>query len=200
MPNWCDTTYKIVGPLKSRKAFVAMLDHLNSLPEPLVPNGFGKLWLGCIVSYLGGSCEEIYCRGQILGYRRIRNQLILNVESAWGEPLETREFLQSKFLDLQFFYQSEEPGMCVFETNDKERKYFQERYILDFSDESREGCYLWVYFGTLRSAAQFVSFHCVEGRKVKPTMEGIREALDTYQNEKPDDVSYLFEEFKVIED
>ena len=31
-------------------------------------------------------------------------------------------------------------------------------------------------------------------------MEGIREALDTYQNEKPDDVSCLFEEFKVLED
>ena len=31
-------------------------------------------------------------------------------------------------------------------------------------------------------------------------MEGIRKALDTYQNEKPDDVSYLFEEFNVIED
>lgn len=177
-----------------------MLDHLNSLPEPLVPNGFGKLWLGCIVSYLGGNWEKIYCRGQILDYRRIRGLIILEVESAWGELSETRAFLASKFPDLQFYYQSEEPGMMVFTTNDKEGKYCQERYILDFSDESREGCYYWIYFGTLRSAAQFVSFHCLEGRKVKPTMEGIREALDTYQNEKPDSVSYLFEEFKVIED
>jgi hypothetical protein len=28
----------------------------------------------------------------------------------------------------------------------------------------------------------------------------IRGALDDYQNEKPDDVSYLFEEFKVVSD
>ena len=200
MPNWCETTYKIVGPLKSRKAFIAMLDHLNSLPEPLVPNGFGKLWLGCIVSYLGGNWEKIYCRGKILNYRRIRGLIILDVESAWGELSETREFLASKFPDLQFYYQSEEPGMMVFTTNDNEGKYCQERYILDFSDESREGCYYWIYFGTLHAAARFVSFHCLEGRKVKPTMEGIREALDDYQNEKPDSVSYLFEEFKVIED
>lgn len=31
-------------------------------------------------------------------------------------------------------------------------------------------------------------------------MEGIMETLDNYQNEKPDDVSWLFEEFKIIED
>ena len=36
--------------------------------------------------------------------------------------------------------------------------------------------------------------------KIEATKESILTALDTYQNEKPDDVSWLFEEFKVIED
>ena len=36
--------------------------------------------------------------------------------------------------------------------------------------------------------------------EINATKESILAALDTYQNETPDDVSYLFEEFNVIED
>ena len=36
--------------------------------------------------------------------------------------------------------------------------------------------------------------------KIEATKESILAALDTYQNEKHDDVSWLFEEFKIVED
>ena len=40
----------------------------------------------------------------------------------------------------------------------------------------------------------------VSKMKIEATKESILAALDNYQNEKPDDVSWLFEEFKIIED
>ena len=40
----------------------------------------------------------------------------------------------------------------------------------------------------------------VSKMKIEATKESILAALDTYQNEKPDDVSWLFEEFKIVED
>lgn len=40
----------------------------------------------------------------------------------------------------------------------------------------------------------------VSKMKIEATKESIRTALDDYQNEKPDDVSYLFEEFKIVSD
>ena len=89
--------------------------------------------------------------------------------------------------------------MCVFETNDKERQYFQERYILDFSDESRN-LYFYEYFETLPEAADFIKQFCLPGIEIEATKESILAALDDYQNEHPGPVSYMFEEFRVVED
>lgn len=198
MPNWCDTTYKITGPLKSRKAFVAMLDHLNSLPEPLVPNGFGKLWLGCIVSYLGGSWKDIYCRGQILGYKRIRG-LILNVESAWGEMDETRHFLQTVFPSLEIYFQTEEPGMCIFETNDKDGIYFPHRWLLDWNDE-KENLFIYEYFKDLPAVKQYLKEQGILTKDVFPSQGAIIAALEEIQEQRPDDISFMLEGFKVVSD
>lgn len=198
MPNWCDTTYKIVGPLKSRKAFVAMLDHFNTLPEPLVPNGFGKLWLGCIVSYLGGSWKDIYCRGQILGYKRIRG-LILNVESAWGEMDETRHFLQTVFPSLEIYFQTEEPGMCIFETNDPDGTYFPERWLLDWNDE-KENLFIYEYFKDLPAVKQYLKEQGILTKDVFPSQGAIIAALEEIQEQRPDDISFMLEGFKVVSD
>ena len=50
MPNWCFTEYRCCGNKGELVDLKEKLDHLNSLPEPLVENGFGKLWCGCLVS------------------------------------------------------------------------------------------------------------------------------------------------------
>ena len=45
-----------------------------------------------------------------------------------------------------------------------------------------------------------IVFPIVSKKEIEATKESILAALDTYQNEQPDPVSYMFEEFKVIED
>ena len=112
---------------------------------------------------------------------------------------ETRHFILSKYPGLKIIYQAEESGMCIFETNDKDGTYFPHRWILDFTDESRN-LYFYEYFETLPEAADFLKQFCLPGMEIEATKESILAALDTYQNEHPDPVSYMFEEFKVIED
>ena len=59
MPNWCFTTYKIVGDIKEIHDLNNKLMKLDNMKEPLVPNGFGNLWLGCLVKILGGDAEKV---------------------------------------------------------------------------------------------------------------------------------------------
>ncbi len=199
MPNWCYTNYVIEGREEEVAALHKIIQDLEAREESLLPNGFGKLWLGNLVHTLGGDWKKIYCRGQILDYSLESGILRLNVESAWGEMEETRHFIQSKYPGLKIIYQAEESGMCIFETNDKDGTYFPHRWILDFTDESRN-LYFYEYFETLPEAADFLKQFCLPGMEIEATKESILAALDDYQNEHPDPVSYMFEEFKVIED
>ena len=43
MPNWCFTTYKIVGDIKEIHDLNNKLMKLDNMIEPLEPNGFGNL-------------------------------------------------------------------------------------------------------------------------------------------------------------
>jgi len=45
-----------------------------------------------------------------------------------------------------------------------------------------------------------IVFPIVSKMEINATKESILAALDNYQNEHPDPVSYMFEEFKVVED
>ena len=199
MPNWCYTNYVIKGRESEVAALHKIITDLEAREESLLPNGFGKLWLGNLVHTLGGDLEKVYCRGRILEHYIEDGSLMLQVESAWSEPSETRHFIQSKYPGLKIIYQAEESGMCIFETNDKDGTYFPHRWLLDFTDESRN-IYFYEYFETLPEAADFIKQFCLPGAEIEATKESILSALDDYQNEHPDPVSYMFEEFKVIED
>lgn len=199
MPNWCYTNYVIKGREEEVAALHKIITDLEAREESLLPNGFGKLWLGNLVHTLGGSWEKIYCRGRILDQHIEDGSLMLQVESAWSEPSETRHFILEKFPGLEIIFQAEESGMCIFETNDKDGTYFPHRWLLDFTDESRN-IYFYEYFETLPEAADFIKEFCLLGMEIEASKESILAALDDYQNEHPDPVSYMFEEFKVIED
>lgn len=199
MPNWCYTDYVVEGRESEVAALHKIIQDLEAREESLLPNGFGKLWLGNLVHILGGDWEKIYCRGLILDYSLESGILRLNVESAWGEMDETRHFIQSKYPGLKIYYQSEESGMCIYETNDKNGLYFSDKWILDFCDESRN-LYLYEYFKDLPAVKQYLKEHGVFTKDVFPSKEAITAALEEIQEERPDDISYMFEEFKVIED
>lgn len=126
MPNWCFTTYKIVGDIKEIHDLNNKLMKLDNMKEPLVPNGFGNLWLGCLVKILGGDIEIVYCRGDIteFSYNEEDNVLTIDTQTAWAEMSEVRHFLEKVYPGLKIYYYEEEPGMEIYQTNDKHGTFF----------------------------------------------------------------------------
>lgn len=64
MPNWSATNYAVRGEETELKEFC---DLVNSLPsrEDVHENGFGKYWLGNLVTLLGGDWKTLSTRGVI---------------------------------------------------------------------------------------------------------------------------------------
>lgn len=159
---------------------------------PRVKNGFGRLWLGCIINALGDDWEKLRCRGEIYYYELEGNVLTICQNTAWCEQKGFRECIEKKFPSIKVYYREEEPGGDVFYTNDSNGTYFPDRYLLDNYDEP-------LYFETIEEAAECVS--SIVGHKVYPTVKTIDEALENYLEEHEDeDVFYSFHEFTVVED
>ena len=119
----------------------------------------------------------------------------MEIESAWSEPSEVRMFIKKKLPGLKIYYQAEESGMCIFETNDKDGTYFPEKWILDWCDE-KKNLYLYEYFEDLPAVVAYLEEYGV----ITKDVEAITAALEELQEQRPDDISYMFEEFKVIDD
>ena len=199
MPNWAYTNYVVKGSAEEVAALHKIIHDLEAREESYLPNGFGKLWLGNLVSILGGDWEKIYCRGQILDYTFEDDILKMNVESAWGEMDETRHFLQTVFPSLEIYYQTEEAGMCIFQTNDPDGTYFPHRWLLDWNDE-KKNIYLYEYFEKLVDVIDYLKGNGVITKDVEATKEAITAALEEIQEGRPDDISFMLEEFKVVSD
>ena len=63
MPNWCCTNWTLRG---TTEEIHKLADIFNSLPgrEDVMPNGFGKFWLGNLAVALGYNYEEMENRGE----------------------------------------------------------------------------------------------------------------------------------------
>ena len=94
MPNWAYTQYKIVGKMEEVQDLYSKLQELQNMEEPLEPNSFGVMWLGCLVTILGGNWNEIYCRGHIINFSLEDGILSIETETAWGEMDEVRHFIE----------------------------------------------------------------------------------------------------------
>ena len=193
MPNWCITEYKCVGDPKEVRALHKLLKYIDGRKTTIVRNGFGKWWLGNLVTKLGGKWEDYRCRGEIIDYSLDGDILIISQSTAWCEQEGVRRIIQEKFPSIKVYYREEEPGCNVYYTNDTTGSYFSETYFLDSYDEQR-------YFETIEDAAESVSE--IVGHKVEADSTNIQEALDEYveAQENPDDHFYSFHEFKVIDD
>ena len=131
MPNWCSASYAIEGDAKEVKNLYELMKGLQERKEPSVPNGFGTTWLGCLVDALGGDWHKTHCRGNWSNLEMADNVLKFTTETAWCPCNETFELVCKKFPTLCYFYQSEESGMAEYWTNDREGKYFPDKYIAD---------------------------------------------------------------------
>lgn len=197
MPNWAYTTYKIKGSESEVAALHKTIQDLEQREESLLPNGFGKLWLGNLVHALGGDWEKTYCRGHILDYSLENGILKINTETAWGEMSDTRHFIESKFPSLEIYFQTEEPGMCIFQTNNSE--IFPEKWLLDYNDEANS-LYIWEYFTDLPAVKEYLKNNGVLTKDVYPSKGSITAALDEIQEERPDDISFMLEEVIEVND
>ena len=199
MANWAYSVYKIKGSEEEVAALYKTIQDLEQRKESLLPNGFGKLWLGNLVQALGGDWEKIYCRGQILDYSLENGILKINTETAWGEMSDVRHLIEIKYPSLQIFFQTEECGMCIFQTNDATGEIFPERWLLDYNDE-KENIYIWEYFKDLPAVIEYLKGNGIITSEIHPTKEAITAVLSQIQNSRPNDISWMLEEFVIVDD
>lgn len=183
MPNYCDTTYKCVGDLNEVKSLHKVLKYIDKRKTSILKNGFGKWWLGNLVTKLGGDWEKYRCRGEITDYSLDENVLTINQCTAWCEQSGVRRIIEEIFPSIKVYYMEEESGCELFSTNDTSGLYFPSRYILDSTDE-------WEEFDTIDEAAKFVSK--IVGKAVNASFDDVIEALEIYQEEHDDDVDKFF--------
>ena len=197
MPNWAYTMYVVKGGGDDVEAFHRVIRELDEREESLIPNGFGKLWAGNLVHVLGGDWEKVYCRGKILDYGLMPDgALRFDVESAWGELDEVRALILSRYPTLKIYFQSEEPDMGIFSTNDAGNAVFHDRWLLDWEDETRN-LYVHEYFPDIQSAATFLKEQSIVPIDTNPTEDALRAALEVIWNARPDEVSYDLKEVSI---
>lgn len=197
MPNWCYTNYAVEGDKQEIETLYDTMTELEERSEPLVENGFGKTFLGCLISALGGDWKECYCRGEWNDLDLQGGVLRFSTETAWSPCEDVIEFLKEKFPSLEFYYQAEESGMCFYQTNDKEGKYFPERYLLSgegLSDffKDFDTC---EYFNTFDELVDWFKEKC--GVEVK-SLEDIEELFEKWEEEKDDAYCNIYE-FEVVD-
>lgn len=197
MPNWAYTIYIVRGDDEEVKRLHLLIRDLDNRAESLLPNGFGKLWLGNLVHVLGGDWEKVYCRGKILDYNMTEDGVLrFDVESAWGELDEVRALILSRFPKLDIRFQSEEPDMDYFSTNDDSGTTFSDRWVLDWEDEARN-LYVREYFPDLPSVAAFLREQNIISAAIAPTESSLRSALDAIWTARPDEVCYTLKEVEI---
>lgn len=105
MPNWCDCTYKCVGDLKEVKSLYKILKYIDRRKTSIEKNGFGKWWLGNLVTKLGGNWEKYRCRGEITYYELNNNILTICQSTAWCEQEGVRNIIEEKFPSIKVYFQ-----------------------------------------------------------------------------------------------
>ena len=126
MPNICTTHYVIEGEKKEIDTLYETMTSLQAMEQPLVENGFGPTWLGCLVKALGKNPEEVLCRGEWMDLERADDTLRVTFETAWTPCYEVAALMKSTYPSLHIYYKAEEPGNGIYVKNDVEGKYFPE--------------------------------------------------------------------------
>lgn len=155
MPNWCLSSYTIEGDKKEIDTLFSIMSELENLPQAAAKSDFGKRWLGCLVSRLGGDTDKVYCRGEWSNLERNGDTITFTTETAWNPCNETWNFICEKFKSLRYFYAAEECGLTLYETNDADGKYYHDKYKVELCTPAGE--YMSEYFGDIESAVSWVA-------------------------------------------
>lgn len=134
MPNWCQTTYKIIGPDKDLQKINDILNKCDERVNPLNENDFGNLWLGDIITDLGFDYNDFCCRGEVVDWYFDDDVFVIYQSTAWCEQEGFRECIRTKFPDVDIYVFEDEPGCEVFCTNDIYKYCFPYDYRLEATD------------------------------------------------------------------
>lgn len=139
MPNWCNTTYRVVGEKEEVKKFYDLaMKTWNGVKNDKHPNS--DRWLGTFVDLLDGP-EDAYARGWITCPPELSDdgcECTIYCDTAWSEPHQWREFIQSK-LDVFIYYIAIEPGCGIYLSNDDE---YIDKYYVDATPEQLDCPYM----------------------------------------------------------
>ena len=187
MPNWCFTSYVVTGDEKEVCDLYEKMLSLEEREESLVENGFGKTWLGNLVTLLGGDWNTIYCRGDWSDLTKDDDNgaLRFDTETAWCDADETIAFLQEKYPNLEFYFIAEEPGMGYYATNDTAGEYFPQRYTVLPYDSGEE-----YQYEEGEEQAFFDEITNLTGCKVN-SFEEVEKAVHEYNEQLEDEEIYL---------
>lgn len=188
MPNWCNTAYKFVGEADEITDLYNKLKELENMPKPLVENGFGKLFLGCVVNHFGGDWNKIYCRGEI-EYMELcgDNMLQLSTMTAWGDMPEVWDFVCKNYPSIEYYYLAAEGGMGYYVNNDTTGEYFLEKYYVYHAEGYSE--YLDDDEGLLEYIAEKIGVAKIE------SIDQLNQLLEQYNKEHANEEIY-YHEFK----
>lgn len=135
MPNWCNNSEIIVGPIDEIKVLYNKLVEWTS--KEFIKTDFGEHWIGNIVIGAGFDHYDLECRGWIEDYFTYQplddKEATIQFSSitAWSPVTDTwYKILDRHAPDSDYYYCSEEPGSCIFETNDIYSRFFDEHYII----------------------------------------------------------------------
>ena len=187
MPNWCFTSYVVTGDEKEVCDLYEKMLSLEEREESLVENGFGKTWLGNLVTLLGGDWNTIYCRGDWSDLTKDDDNgaLRFDTETAWCDADETIAFLQEKYPNLEFYFIAEEPGMGYYATNDTAGEYFPQRYTVLPYDSGEE-----YQYEEGEEQAFFDEITNLTGCKVN-SFEEVEQAVHEYNEQHEDEEIYV---------
>lgn len=197
MPNWCNTSYVVTGDENEVCDLYEKMRSLEEREESLVENGFGKTWLGNLVTLLGGDWNTVYCRGEWEYIEKDEDGegnviLRFSVTSAWSDPDDTINFLKRKYPSLAFYFIAEEPGMGYYATNDVEGDFFPERYYFSEPDDPEPYNYEEDEFDDfLRDVGNFL------GKELKSIAEA-EAAVCEYNKDKEFDEMIEIKVYKVV--
>ena len=192
MQNWGSSAYAIEGDAKEIKSLYELMKGLKEREKPSIENGFGTTWLGCLVDALGKDWNTVHCRGSWSQLELDGGVLRFFTETAWSPCNETFDLVCEKFPSLKYYFQAEEPGMGIYETNDEDGTYFPDRYFLDVCTLDEE--YLNEYFETEEDV-----FEWLEDEFGKPIRT--REDVMALDKEWRDQCDYAFcnlYEFEIV--
>ena len=180
MANMASVAYAIEGPQE-------VLEQIQQAINKAIPDkDHWSEWKACeFLGFPESQLRNYRLGGEISEEPTIKDGVMrFYAEERWGLQ-DFEELLRQKFPDIKVYWVVEESGCEVYCTNDKEGKYFPERYYVELSlDDQIE----MEYFKTEEDMFQWL-FKKTDGR-VK-NWQNVEDFNSDYEDEALDDENYI---------